>query len=155
MTLWCRTERTSAGFDERPCKLNPTLFLWFKGWRLHRRRRDADAAGRTGAGQRGNRLSHAVNQLRDMNEAAKQLRAMFEGTKARSMFSGITGSLFPLFTDGPTGTIAVEVTPTKRNKVVVVEFESTEPVRQAYGSFGEFLKDAIRANKDDDRLIKT
>jgi hypothetical protein len=97
-------------------------------------------------------LETAISRLKMMNEAARQLRGMFEGTKARSMFSGITSLLFPLFTDGATGTLAVDLTPGKRNKVVAVEFESTESVRQAYGSFEEFIKDAIRANKDGDGL---
>jgi uncharacterized protein (DUF1330 family) len=68
------------------------------------------------------------------------------------MFSDITGSLFPLFTDGGTGTIAVDLTSGKRNRVVAIEFESTKPVRQAYRSFEEFIKDATRANKDGDSL---
>ena len=97
-------------------------------------------------------LESAVNQLKTMDDAAKQLRGMLEGTKAHSMFSGITGSLFPLFTDGATGTIAVDLTPAKRNRVVTVEFESTEPVHQAYGSFEEFLNDVIRANREDSSL---
>jgi hypothetical protein len=97
-------------------------------------------------------LETALNQMESMNQAAAHLRGMFQGTKARSMFSGFTGLLFPLFTDGATGTIAVDVTPAKRNRVVAVEFESPEPVRQAYGSFEEFIKDAIRVNKDGDSL---
>lgn len=97
-------------------------------------------------------LETAIGQLKMINKAASQLQEMFEGTKARSMFSDITGSLFPLFTDGGTGTIAVDLTPGKRNRVVAIEFESTEPVRQAYRSFEEFIKDATRANKDGDSL---
>jgi hypothetical protein len=97
-------------------------------------------------------LETAIDVLKAMNEAARQLRTMFEGTKARSMFSGITGSLFPLFIDGSAGTLAVDLTPGQSNRVVAVEFESTEPVRQAYGSFEEFLKDAIRANEAGDGL---
>jgi len=97
-------------------------------------------------------LETAISHLKMMNEAARQLQRMFEGTKARSMFSGITGMFFPLFADGGTGTIAVDLMPGKRNRVFAVEFESTWPVRQAYGSFEEFIKDAIRANKYGDGL---
>jgi hypothetical protein len=97
-------------------------------------------------------LEAAISQLKTMSEAATRLREMFEGTKARLMFSGITGSLFPFFTDGAAGIIAVDLKPGKGNRVVTVEFESVELVREAYASFKEFIKDAIRANKSGDSL---
>ena len=77
---------------------------------------------------------------------------MFRGTKARSLFSSFKGQLFPLFRDGASGSMAVDLTPDKRNRVMVVEFESTEPIRQAYATFEKFINDATRANKMDDSL---
>lgn len=97
-------------------------------------------------------LPTAIGHRKDLLAAAEQLVEMMEGTEAEAMFSDITGSLFPLFTDGSTGTIAVDVAPGNGNRVVEVEFESEEPVRQLYGSFDAFLEDAIRANEEDDSL---
>ncbi len=97
-------------------------------------------------------LETALNQLECMNQAAAQLREMFEGTEAHPMFSGMSGQLFPLFSDGATGAIAVDLTPSKGNPVLAIEFESDEPMRQAYGSFQEFIKDAIRANRENNSL---
>ena len=97
-------------------------------------------------------LEAALEAWRTMNQAAATLRGMFQEPEAHSLFSGFTGQLFPLFRDGASGSIAVDLTPSKRSRVVAVEFESPEPVRQAYGSFDEFIKDAIRVNKEGDSL---
>ena len=97
-------------------------------------------------------LETALNQLESMRQASTELQGMFEGTEAHSMFSDLSGQLFPLFSDGATGTIAVDLTPSKGNPVLVIELESTDPIRQAYGSFEEFIGDAIRANQETDAL---
>ena len=97
-------------------------------------------------------LKEAIATFEEMNRAAATLRGIFLYQETDALFSGFTGQLFPLFRDGASGSIAVDLSPSKQNRVVVVEFESTEPVRQAYGSFDEFLNDAIRANREDSSL---
>ena len=93
-------------------------------------------------------LQMAIERWKSMNQAGAQLREMVQGTEASGMFDGMTSQLFPLFSDGGTGVIAVDLAPSKQNRVVAVEFESDEPVRQAYRSFEDFITDAIRANRE-------
>lgn len=93
-------------------------------------------------------LEDAIKQWKAMNEAANQLRKMFKGTKARSMFLDISTSLFPIFSDGFTGAIAVDLTPRKQGRVFSVDFESEKPVHLAYRSFEAFLEDAALANEN-------
>jgi cell wall assembly regulator SMI1 len=61
------------------------------------------------------------------------------------------GRYFPMFWDNSTGYLAVDLT-SATGRMVLLEPESEELVREAYGSFDEFLKDAIRANEAHDIL---
>jgi hypothetical protein len=89
-------------------------------------------------------LETAVQNWKTMNDAAGQLSEMFQGTEAESMFE-FAGQYFPVLWDGATGSLALDLEPSEQGRVMMVEFESTEPIRDAYGSFNEFIADAIRA----------
>jgi hypothetical protein len=59
---------------------------------------------------------------------------------------------FPILWDGSTNWIAVDMQPLTHNGVVTVQWRDKQPVREAYASFEEFLKDAIRANENNEPL---
>lgn len=73
--------------------------------------------------------------------------------KMRSILSGLIGCFFPVFTDQTNHVIAIDLTSSKRNQVVLLDYEAPgcNPV-QAYSSFEEFIKDVIRANIEGNKL---
>lgn len=97
-------------------------------------------------------LESALVHLKSLGNATAHLQAILQDTGADSMFSSKPGRFFPFFFDGATGSIALDLTPEKQNQVVVIDFESDEPIRQAYSSFEDFVKDAIQANRQNRRL---
>lgn len=92
-------------------------------------------------------LETAVQNWKTMNDAAGQLSEMLQGTEAESMFD-LAGQYFPVFWDGATGSLAIDLKPSNKNRVVMIEFESTEPICEGYGSFNEFIADVIRAQTE-------
>jgi hypothetical protein len=97
-------------------------------------------------------IEAAIIQLKAINDAALRLRGMFETTEAHDLFSTFEGQFFPLFDNGAGDVIAVDTTPSEGNRVVAIQFESPEPVRQAYRSFEDFVLDAITANNENTNL---
>jgi len=67
-------------------------------------------------------------------------------------YTEVVDRYFPIFWDGSTGYLALDLEPSGHNRVVLLDPESEAFVSQAYLSFEEFLKDAIRANEENDRL---
>lgn len=59
---------------------------------------------------------------------------------------------FPVFWDGATGYLAIDLSPLRGNGIVVIEVESVEPFRHAYETFEEFIADALRAYEENDTL---
>lgn len=94
-------------------------------------------------------LEEALDNFRGNQEAAADL---VEITGDPTHLREGMRRYFPIFTDGSTGFLGVDLEPSNRSRVVVIEFESTEPFVEAYPSFAEFIEDAIRANQEDDRL---
>jgi hypothetical protein len=66
-------------------------------------------------------------------------------------FDEIDGRYFPLFWDMFTGYLAVDLQ-SAENRVVLFELELPELVMEIYVSFEAFLKDAIRANEEDEHM---
>jgi len=62
------------------------------------------------------------------------------------------GRYFPIFWDGSTEHLAIDVKPSNRNRVLIVDHRSGQPIREAYNSFEEFVLDAIRANVENKPL---
>ncbi len=67
-------------------------------------------------------------------------------------FMEVAGRCFPLFWDGDVNWIAVDLDASAHGRVVVIEKRADKLVREAYVSFDEFLRDAIRANEDNNKL---
>lgn len=68
---------------------------------------------------------------------------------------GHADTYFPFLWDGSVGYIAVDIDPDGKNRVVLIQGEKSkddQPLREAYVSFEEFLKDAIQANENNELL---
>lgn len=87
-------------------------------------------------------LEMAVAHLTTWAEAAKHRPELKEGA----------GRYFPLFWDGSTAYLTVDLKPGNRSRVVFFENESDAPFRQAYVSFDDFLLDTLHANETDEPL---
>jgi hypothetical protein len=59
---------------------------------------------------------------------------------------------FPLLWDGKSGFIAVDLDVASNKRVVTIQKRDNQPLREAYDTFEEFLKDAIRANENNEPL---
>jgi len=70
-----------------------------------------------------------------------------------ALLSAIAIRYFPLFWDSGHGYLVVDLQPGSSRGVMLVEFESDDPLRQAYSSMGAFLRDAIRANLQNEPLM--
>lgn len=83
-------------------------------------------------------LETALGHLGHLKAASAKYPQLSEGV----------GRYFPVFWDGSTEELAIDVKPSNRNRVLILESRSDEPFREAYGSFEEFITDAIRANEE-------
>lgn len=59
---------------------------------------------------------------------------------------------FPIFSDGVTGSLAIDLNPGMNNRVMEIEFESDEPYREIYDSFETFIAEATKAIQEDKPL---
>jgi hypothetical protein len=91
-----------------------------------------------------------------MFEVLDVMIAHFRGFKEFAVYqpkyTEVVGRYFPIFWDGSTGYLAVDLEPSNRNRVVLLDPESENLVKVAYDSFENFLKDVIRANEEEENL---
>jgi len=88
----------------------------------------------------------------DFETMVAHFRGFREGAAHHPRMHQLVGHYFPLFWDGSTGYLATDLGPLTGGRVVLVEIELERPVRNAYESFEAFLRDAIRANCENDGL---
>jgi hypothetical protein len=93
-------------------------------------------------------LQVAVKHFAALRTAATDLEQI---TRDPTQISAGAGRYFPLFWDGATGYLAVDLTESLHG-IVVIEFESQEPYRLGYKTFQEFIADGIHVNKTHDTL---
>jgi len=91
-------------------------------------------------------------QFLPIQTAISQLKDMHSGATFHPKLAQEIARYFPMFWDNSTGFIAVDVTNGSNNRVVLLDFEEAERAREAFSSFDDFIRDAIRANVEDDRL---
>ena len=87
----------------------------------------------------------------DLELMIGHFRGFEEGAMYHPKFSQVVGRYFPIFWDGSTGYIAVDLK-SSTERVVLLDPESKDFVQEAYPSFGDFLMDAIRANEENESL---
>lgn len=79
-------------------------------------------------------------------------QGLAEGAVYHPRMVEMVGRYFPIFWDGSTGYLAVDLQKNEKSQVVLIEIEWEIPVRRAYASLEEFLIDAIRANRENEPL---
>lgn len=87
-------------------------------------------------------LSFILGHFQGFREFAKHCPSMKE----------VAGRYFPLFWNGSTGWLAVDLKPASNSRVVLIESQADDPVLQVYPSFDDFMTDAIRANRENTSL---
>jgi hypothetical protein len=87
-------------------------------------------------------LEMAIGHFGHLEVAAKTHPRLTEGV----------GRYFPMFWDGSTDWLALDVKPPNKNRVMLMEHKSEQPFREAYSSFDEFVSDAIRTNAENKPL---
>jgi len=80
-------------------------------------------------------------------------RAFEEYAKYHPRLTELVGRYFPLFWDGSDKHLAVDLKPSAHSRIILVDTQAEKPVAEAYASFEDFLKDAIRANEESSPLI--
>jgi hypothetical protein len=79
-------------------------------------------------------------------------RNSFEASaKQKKNLANVGGRYFPILWNGSSGYIAVDLDDLG-NRVVTIQKRDDQPLREAYDTFDEFLKDAIHANETNEPL---
>lgn len=93
-----------------------------------------------------------VYNFTELRRAIVDMQSFKVISRYHPKYSELIGRYFPMLWDGSNGWIAVDVLPSCHNRVVTILSEDDQPLREAYASFDEFLKDVIRANEENDNL---
>jgi len=117
------------------------LFAWKNGSRL-----DPTVA------QHASPFPHSDYIFMDLEMMIVDFLGFKEGVLYHARMAELVGRYFPIFWDGSNGWIATDLQHSQSNRVVLVDAQADKPVRPAYDSFDQFLKDAIRANEKNDKL---
>ena len=67
-------------------------------------------------------------------------------------YSIVIGRYFPIFWNGSTDFVAVDLNDSGGNRVVLIEHETENLIRVIYPTFKAFLVDAIRSNETNEIL---
>jgi hypothetical protein len=119
------------------------LFGWKNGTRIDPSLTQAQASP----------FPHSVYMFEDLEMMVAHFQGFREGAMYHPRMGSLVGRYFPIFWDGSTGWLAVNLESSKHGQVVLIETEWENPVREAYSSFEEFLEDAIRANEQGGKLV--
>ncbi len=94
-------------------------------------------------------LQAAAEHFHAMRAVAAELA---EFTQDPTGIAAGAGRYFPLFWDGATGYIAVDLSGKSNRGIVLIDFEAPEPYQQAYRTLRDFMIDAVRAVEMNKRL---
>ena len=87
-----------------------------------------------------------------LRKASITVRSFPEYAQTYPKLSIVIGRYFPFLWNGSSDHIAVDIKPGSGSRVVTIQTQEEYPLREAYASFEEFLKDAIRANENNEPL---
>lgn len=108
-------------------------------------------------------LIHGVKRETDMEtfhfmelgSAIVDMKSFKEYAAHQPRFAVLVGRYFPFLWNGSTAWIAIDTEPSDGNRIFAIEIDQTkngQPLREVYDSFEAFLKDAIRANENNEPL---
>ena len=93
----------------------------------------------------------SVHGFADLQTMIEHFQMFHETFVYHPKFEDVDGRYFPLFWDSSTGYLAVDLRDQK-GRVVILDPETEDLTHEAYVSFEDFLKDAIRANEKNEGL---
>ncbi len=117
------------------------LFSWKNGCQFDSNARLADVALFPGS----------VYIYADLKTMVEHFEMFQEGFIYHPNFDEADGRYFPLFWDNSTGYLALDLA-SSTHRVILLDPESEDLAREVYSSFDNFVKDAIRANEENDSL---
>ena len=88
-----------------------------------------------------------------LRTAIVRFKSYKESARSQPKLSILVGRYFPILWDGSAGYIALDINPSGHNRFVAIQKRDEKPLREAYGSFEEFLADVVRANENDERMF--
>ncbi len=86
--------------------------------------------------------------LRELEDAILDMEFFREGAENHPEMLEAVGRYFPTFWNQNTKWLAVDLQPSRNNRVMLIDTMANEPFREAYVSFDCFMADMIRANKE-------
>jgi hypothetical protein len=87
-----------------------------------------------------------------LKKAIVDMRSYKDYAQHQPKLSVLVGRYFPILWNGSTFYIALDIDPSGHNRVVAIEKRDDKPLREAYDSFEDFLKDLISANENNEHL---
>jgi hypothetical protein len=94
----------------------------------------------------------AIYHFLELEMAIGHAGHLREAAKFHPDLTGVAGRYFPVLWDGSDCWFAVDTGSGARGRLVRIEAQSDEPIREAYSSFDEFLADLVRANEQNDEM---
>lgn len=92
-------------------------------------------------------------QFLPIQTAISQLKDMHSGAAFHPKLAQEITRYFPMFWDNATGFVVLDLADENCNRVMLLDFEDLEGTRQAYSSFEDFIRDAIRAWSENDSMV--
>jgi hypothetical protein len=125
------------------------LYMWHNGISSPPLASLSDSAFLPGTGYRFLSLQDAAEQFATLATVA---HVLIELTGDPTHLAKDARWFFPVFWDGATGYLAVDLRPSRGNGIVIIEVESEKPFRQASETFEDFIAEMLRANEENDTL---
>jgi hypothetical protein len=97
-------------------------------------------------------VPESVYQFTELRRAIVDMKSFKELAHYHPRLSVLVGRYFPFLWDGSDRWIALDIESCGHSRVVMIQDQEEEPLREAYDSFEDFLTDAIRANENNEPL---
>lgn len=105
-------------------------------------------------------LTHGVKRETDtekyhfvpLKRATIAMRSFPDYAKHQPRLAIVLERYFPFLWNGSNDWIALDIEPSSHNRVVAIRIQEEQPLREAYDSFEDFLKDAVHANETNEPL---
>jgi hypothetical protein len=133
-------ERSNVGGCVHPIV---SLFSWKNGVN-----NDSGALSR----EQASLFPRSIYMFMELDMMTAHFQGFFEDMQCHPAYARILGKYFPLFWDGSNSWLAVDLDPSNQSRLILLHTECEQMAFEAYSSFEGFLRDAVRANQEDDSL---
>jgi len=133
-------ERAAVGGATEPII---TLFSWKNGMN-----NDCQALSREQASP----FPKSIYVFKELDAMLADFMGFEECLTHHPEYGKVVGRFFPLFWDCSNSWLTLDLEPSGHSRIVLLHTEFEQMAFEMYGSFEEFLSDAILANEEDDKL---